>query len=291
MRLIHITDLHLTRLPERRPSLAAGKRLLSWLSWQRRRRHVHRPEQLQTLISALRRESPDAWAITGDLCQTGLAQEIRAARAWLEGLDAAEKMLVVPGNHDVFARDSGAAVRREWAPFLHAAESAPRAPSIRRFGDVVLLGLDSAVVTPITRASGRVGAAPCEALAAELDRHRGSCRLVLLHHPPLPGAAPARKALTDAKRVAAVLAEHGAAMVLHGHLHRNADWRHTTRDGEARIFCTASASATGHGDAASGRLFDIRKTDGGYRIEMKLIQLDERGHASETTAESWFSAG
>lgn len=291
MRLIHITDLHLTGLPDRRPSLAAGKRLLSWLSWQRRRRHRHRPEQLQTLISALRSEDPDAWAVTGDLCQTGLPQEIRAARAWIEGLDPPAKILLVPGNHDAFARDSIAPLRQEWAPFLHVDAAAPAWPAVRRFGDVVLIGLNSAVVTPITRATGRLGEAMRAGLAAELDRHRDRCRVVLLHHPPLPGVAPARKALADAGPVAAVLRDHGAALVLHGHLHRNRAWRRSGAAGETAVFCTASASAVGHGDNASGRVFDIQRRREGYRIDMRLLQLDDRGRPVTAARESWISAG
>lgn len=291
MRLIHITDLHLTGLPDRRPSLAAGKRLLSWLSWQRRRRHRHRPQQLQMLISALRPEQPDAWAVTGDLCQTGLPQEIRAARAWIEELDAPERILLVPGNHDVFARDSIAPLRREWAPFLHVDEAAPAWPVVMRFPDVVVIGLNSAVVTPVTRATGRVGDAMRAGLAAELARHRDCCRIVVLHHPPLPGAAPARKALADAGRVAAVLGQQGAALVLHGHLHRNRAWRTPTAEGEMAVFCTASASAVGDDDNASGRVFDIRRCEHGYRIDMRLVQLDDRGRPVTAARESWLSAG
>jgi 3',5'-cyclic AMP phosphodiesterase CpdA len=290
LRIVHITDLHLTRLSARRPGIAAGKRLMSWLSWQRRRRHVHKPQQLQTLISVLRREEPQAWAITGDLCQTGLASEIGAARAWLEGLDSPDRILLVPGNHDVFARDSVEPVRQQWAAFLHADDPLSGGLAIRRYGDTVLIGMNSAVATPITRATGRVGPAQLEALAAALDRHRGRCRVLLLHHSPLPGIAPARKALTDADRLAAIVEQQGAALVLHGHLHRNAEWRRRTRHGEARIFCTASASAVAPGEIASGRVFDIRRTDDGYRIDTRLLQLGS-GNRPTTTAQSWTSAG
>jgi 3',5'-cyclic AMP phosphodiesterase CpdA len=291
LRIAHITDLHLTGLPRRRPGITATKRLLSWLSWQRRRRHRHRPEQLQALVSALRREAPDAWAVTGDLCQTGLPREIGAARAWLEGLDAPDHILLVPGNHDVFGRDSVEPVREQWAPFLHIDPASPAGPAVRRFGDVVLIGLNSAVVTPITRATGRLGRALRERLAGELDRHRGRCRVVLLHHPPLPGVAAGRKALVDAAETAEVLARHGAALVLHGHLHANAEWRHATTSGEARVYCTASASATTHGDVASGRVFDVRRCDDGFRIDMKLVQLDARGRPTTAASDHWISAG
>jgi 3',5'-cyclic AMP phosphodiesterase CpdA len=291
VRLVHLTDPHLTALPGRRPPLSAGKRLLSWLSWQRRRRHVHRPDRLAALVASLRAEAPDAWAITGDLCQTGTHGEVRAARRWLEELDTPDRMLLVPGNHDVFARDSAPLVRNQWAPFLHADDQALDRPAVRRFGDVVLIGLNSAIATPVTRATGRLGEALRTALAAELQRHRGLARIVLLHHPPLPGVTKARKALIDADRLTALLRDHGAALVLHGHLHRNAEWHGLAATGDAAVYCTASASATAGPHGASGRIFDIERVDKGFRIEMRLLQLDDDDTLRAVATRSWLSPG
>ena len=46
-------------------------------------------------------------------------------------------------------------------------------------------------------------------------------RLVLIHHPPLPGQAKRFRGLEDAAGLEAVLSRHGAELVLHGHNHRN----------------------------------------------------------------------
>ena len=41
----------------------------------------------------------------------------------------------------------------------------------------------------------------------------------MIHHPPLPGLAPPRKALSDAADLRDVLRDGGAELVLHGHNH------------------------------------------------------------------------
>ena len=49
-RLAHISDLHATPVLPRGITPLLGKRALGWLSWQLRRRHVHRPEVLEALL-------------------------------------------------------------------------------------------------------------------------------------------------------------------------------------------------------------------------------------------------
>ncbi|MGB0515146.1 MAG: metallophosphoesterase family protein, partial [Wenzhouxiangellaceae bacterium] len=158
VQFVHITDPHLTSLDGLRPGPLALKRWMSWLSWQRKRREVHRPERLATLISALRRHDPDAWAVTGDLCQIGLIAEIKQARAWLAALDKPERVLLVPGNHDIFARDSVVAVREQWRGWMASDDAGAHGPVVRRVGPISLIGVNSAVVTPPGFATGRVGA-------------------------------------------------------------------------------------------------------------------------------------
>jgi hypothetical protein len=59
-------------------------------------------------------------------------------------------------------------------------------------------------------------------LAAVLDRLAGAglFRLVLIHHPPLPGLASNTRP-QDALALEAVLQRHGAELVVHGHNHLN----------------------------------------------------------------------
>lgn len=292
MRLIHLTDPHLTSLDACRPGFGAVKRWLSWLSWHARRRQRHRHHRLAALTRGLKAVGPDAWAITGDLCQIGLEREAREAARWLAELAPSDRTLVVPGNHDIFAPDSHSAISRHWSDYLHLEEQAPAWPAVRYFGDVALIGVNSAVVTPMFKASGRLGHGMRDRLGKTLAAHREFCRIVLIHHPPLPGVCKRRKALADDQELGELLAEHGAAMVLHGHLHRNREYEIEAGTGApVPVFCTGSASAAGKQGAASARVFDIESMSGGYRIRMRLGLLDasDKPHTVETR--QWDSAG
>jgi hypothetical protein len=94
---------------------------------------------------------------------------------------------------------------------------------VRVIGDVVLIGVDSAVPTPPMVAWGRVGDRQLARLADILRRLRGQglFRLVLIHHPPLTGQADASRGLRDAADLEAVLKRGGAELAIHGHNHRN----------------------------------------------------------------------
>src|SRR5690606_37515967 len=48
----------------------------------------------------------------------------------------------------------------------------------------------------------------------------GLSRVVLIHHPVLPGVAKPRHDLLDLDAFGRVIAEHGAELILHGHEHR-----------------------------------------------------------------------
>jgi 3',5'-cyclic AMP phosphodiesterase CpdA len=51
-------------------------------------------------------------------------------------------------------------------------------------------------------------------------RARGLARVVMIHHPPLLSGATAMRNMTDAREFEAVIAEHGAEVILHGHNHK-----------------------------------------------------------------------
>lgn len=292
VRLVHITDPHLTSLAGWRPGPRSGKRWLSWLSWYTGRSERHRRERLDALVDALRREQPDIWAVTGDLCQIGLERETADARRWLEGLARPETTLVVPGNHDIFANDSAAWIHRDWAEYLHVDPERPKWPVVRRHGDVVLIGLNSAIVTPVFRARGRIGREARARMERLLDAHRGAFRVVLIHHPPLPGTCKARKALVDDREISTLLTRHGPGLVLHGHLHRNRCWPRTSEQGhETRVYCTGSASAAGKQGAAAARIFEIERRNGGFDTEMRLIELDENGRLRTAEHDRWEAPG
>ncbi|MGH8034542.1 MAG: hypothetical protein ACREO9_04900, partial [Lysobacterales bacterium] len=65
MRLIHITDPHLSSLEGHTLLSLRGKRRTGYLSWTGKRRFFHLRETLQQLIAAVRAESPAQWVVSG----------------------------------------------------------------------------------------------------------------------------------------------------------------------------------------------------------------------------------
>lgn len=265
-RIIHLTDPHLSRLdylswPER-----LGKRGTSWLAWRRRRRHVHRRDILDRLTQSVRAENADLVIVTGDLVQVGLEREIREAAGWLSDLGPPEDVLLVPGNHDVYARDSWAAIRRHWGPWLAESAEDPWEgyPLLRERNGVRAVGASSACVTPLFSARGAIGPEQARRLATALDPAEGRLTCLAVHHPPLPGMTKWRKALAECRPLDRLIARTRPAFVLCGHLHRN----QSIQAGDTRVFVTASASSALE---ASYRVFDVDAAGNGeWEIRMRV---------------------
>ena len=290
--MIHVTDPHLTSLAGLSLKSLRGKRWSGYLSWHRRRRFVHLAEVLERLTEAVREEDPVQILVTGDLVHVGLPGEIEAAACWLEALGPPERVMLVPGNHDVYARDSWPAVARSWQPYLgelHPGSDSPfplRRDIVARDGRVCLVGLSSAVPSPLFMAYGRLGDAQCRRLDTLLADADGF-RCVLVHHPPLPAMTRWRKGLLDAARLGDVLDRRGAEMILHGHVHRNVS---RTGPGGIHIYGTASASSGSGACLAAYRSFDVERLDEGWQVDMRLVVCRPDGSFEIAARERWYAA-
>lgn len=222
--LAHVSDIHLPPLPMPRRGEWRVKRLLGWLNWLRLRRRQHQVQVLRALTDDLKAQSPGHIAVTGDLVNIGLPAEYACAARWLEGLGPPDRVTAIPGNHDIYAELGDDPGTGRWQAYMSGEVdgSGFGYPFVRRIAHVALIGLNSGLVTPPFCAYGRLGAGQLARLAGVLARlgEQGLVRVVLIHHPPLPGQAAPRCALEDADQVASTLARHGAELVLHGHNHR-----------------------------------------------------------------------
>lgn len=91
---------------------------------------------------------------------------------------------------------------------------------------------------------------------------------MLIHHPPVPGSIKWRKRLTDSGELAALVAECGVELVLHGHDHRaTLDWFDTPA-GRAPVIGVRSASALGGrpGRRAQYHLYRIAAAQPGWHL-------------------------
>ncbi|WP_022728981.1 metallophosphoesterase family protein [Fodinicurvata sediminis] len=247
-RLAHISDIHLPPLPRPHIKDLLGKRLLGWLSWQKRRRHIHRSEVLEQLSADLLQQAPDQIAVTGDLVNISLPAEFRMAADWLNALGPPAQVSVVPGNHDAYVRVPESQGLEAWKAYMSGDDSQaePAFPYLRRRGPLSLIGLTTALPTAPGLASGALGEQQCAALECLLQETRQSVRVVLLHHSPLPDVSKPRKALRDGERLRAVLKRQGAELILHGHEHRLISGQLEGPDRPIPVRGTASASALPH---------------------------------------------
>jgi 3',5'-cyclic AMP phosphodiesterase CpdA len=274
-----ISDPHLSSLEGVRARDLLSQRALGYLSWSRRRRFEHRPE----VLDALKRDLDqldfdlDQLLVTGDLTHVGLPQEFHQALAWLRDLGAPGDVAVIPGNHDASVATPWPDTFALWRDYM-ASDAASGAadslatlyPSLRTRGDIAFIGLSTACPKPPLMATGTVGADQLARLPALLDaaHARAQFRVVYLHHSPLPGLEKWRKRLTDAAEVQAVIAQHGAELVLNGHGHRSQYAELDTAHGLAPVIAIPSASSLGlhSGRPASYNCYGVEKCEGGWHL-------------------------
>ena len=144
-------------------------------------------------------------------------------REWLETIGSPHNVTVIPGNHDVYVRQVTQAPAEYWGDYMTGDDGLQRFPFLRRRNGVALIALSSGVATGPFMATGRLGERQLQASCrtARPDPRRVSHRA----HPSSarePAAASSAPARSTRRICAAVLAEKGAELLLHGHDHQRA---------------------------------------------------------------------
>ena len=294
--LAHLSDPHLpVPAGALRPlSQLAGKRSLAYLGWLRKRPGTMPPEPLFADIVAHR---PDHVAVTGDLTNLALPGEFVAARDWLARLGPPARVSVIPGNHDATVPVSWQLGIGRWRPWMAddrspAEESGSGVacfPFLRRRGPAALIGLSSAVPTPPGSAAGWLGADQLARLSSLLKAagREGRFRVVMVHHPPLPGRGGWRRALRDREALRAVLRRDGAELVLHGHHHAVLRAEVEGAAGPIPVLGAPLALRSGRDGPAGWHLHRIAR-DGaqGWKVETTVRAWDAAA-GTFRTAEAW----
>lgn len=284
--LAHFSDPHISPLPPAGIGALLSQRVLGYLSWRHRRRHIHRQEVLEALAADLGAVAPDHVAITGDIANISLPAEFVNGARWLRSLGPPDWITVIPGNHDAYVALPWESSLGLWAEYMTGewpVRATPRGfgdfPFVRVRGDVALVGLSSACPTPPFFASGTLGEAQIAALEDRLHAlgRDGLFRVVLVHHPPLPGGARWRKRLTDAPAFRGAISRAGAELVLYGHTHNFGSGRIEGPGAGVPVMGVPSASATSNRGArpAHYHVYTIRRDGGGWRIGVAVRGLDE----------------
>ena len=303
--LAHLSDPHIAPLPPVRWRDLANKRLLGYLSWMRRRRHVHKREVLDALTRDLRAQTPDHTVVTGDLTNIALPAEFEQAAGWLQELGPPDAVTVIPGNHDASVAVAWERSLAHFAGYMTpdtpsdgaenptaSAREGRRFPFVRQRGEVALIGLSTAVPTLPALATGALGAEQIALLERELSRlgREGLFRCLLLHHPPVEGMTARRKRLVDAAALRRVIARTGAELVLHGHDHRrNRSEIPGPRGGVPVCGVPSASSIPSHGrPGALYQLYGIARDGDGWRIELRgrACDAEAAGYESEEALET-----
>jgi 3',5'-cyclic AMP phosphodiesterase CpdA len=278
--LAHLSDIHLSPMPRAKRRELLSKRMLGYVNWHRGRKFVHRREILDLITRDVVEQKPDHIAVTGDLVNLGLPEEFMRAADWLHQLGRPERVTAIPGNHDAYVRIHPEAGTRHWRPFMESNPAGEklfptppeRFPFVRRFGDVALVALSSAIPTMPFIAAGKIGSVQRDLLGNALDRlkQENLFRIVLIHHPPLRVQAGWHRGLRDAGRVTKVLKQHGAELILHGHNHAQTVLELPTATGPAIIVGVPSASEAveGRNPAARWNEYGIARKGDGWRVQM-----------------------
>lgn len=282
--LAHLSDPHLGPIPTPRLRELINKRGLGLINWYRKRHRHHHADIVAAIVADMKAQRPDHVAVTGDLVNVSLDAEFVAAAKWLDTVGTTQDVTLVPGNHDAYIRRASGWAAQHWGEFMRG-DTLPKTgvnalshgaafPFVRRRGPVALIGLTTSLPTGPFMATGMLGGEQIARLAEILLTlaHEPLFRVILIHHPPIPNRRHYMKRLIDGPMFRAILKEHGAELVLHGHNHEQQLMWIDGPDGRIPAVGVPSASAivSTHDEPAAYNLYSIGGKPGAWTCQMQV---------------------
>lgn len=290
--IAHLSDPHIARVNQIDKRDFLTKRFFGYLRWKLKRRFEQSYELLTILHKDLQRSKPDHIAITGDLTQLALPAEFEKARDWLHDLGPPEQVTVIPGNHDTYVKTAWHRSFALWLDYmLSDTKDLPAGsmtsldevfPTLRIRKRIALIGICTARPSAPHLATGAIGDAQLKKLEIILKQLSGQrlFRIILIHHPPIPGIVNWRRRLTDAQLLQTMLAQYGAELVLFGHAHKTAHGDLATPAGLVPAMGASSASSLKSTDERRSRyyLYKILSSDKGWSVQMseRIFSLEQQ---------------
>jgi 3',5'-cyclic AMP phosphodiesterase CpdA len=270
--LAHLSDPHIGPILTPRLREILNKRGLGLINWYRKRHRHHHIDVLNAIVHDMHAQQPGHIALTGDLVNISLDSEFENAAKWLDTVGKPQDVTLTPGNHDAYVRRVARHAAQHWGDFMRGDDGSDF-PFVRRRGPLALIGLTTSVPSGPLMATGRLGGEQIAKLAEillSLSREP-VFRVVLIHHPPVPNKGHHMKRLTDAPMLRAILAEHGAELLLHGHNHeQQLVWLDGPQGQRVPAVGVPSASAiiSDHDEPAAYNLYRIGGAPGAWECEM-----------------------
>ncbi len=245
-RIAHLSDLHLTRkdnLKRSEPKLFGALRGMN--------------DAFRRIVTTREIQESDFVLVTGDVTDRGDLESWRVFWSAVRGAGLADRIRVVPGNHDVCwlgaVRLPGRELEKTDLERAVAGLKLGRQPTkfpwvVQPDPRVVIFGLNSNNLGNLSSASNAMGEIcyyQLKSLARKLYQHRDvPVKIIALHHSPnIPESDTARRrgqaAFSSIKRLAHQIPEehrhglmllsvaHRVRLVMHGHLHLKEDRRIT----------------------------------------------------------------
>jgi 3',5'-cyclic AMP phosphodiesterase CpdA len=245
--IAQLTDLHL--LEDSYADRPFGPRArLSYLSFGRRLDPQERRRRAADALEEARARSADHLLITGDLTEDGQVEQFEVLAELLsESRIPAERITLVPGNHDAYTDGSafGEALKGPLRPYAGTSSIG----LALRSADVTIVPVSTAFHQSPLRSAGAIAQQELEALAriAKDASLLGQPLVFAQHHSPSRLLLPLLQWIDG-------LAEHALLCdlfdrcphlhVLHGHTHRETN--RATRKGEAARVFSARAVVDGN---------------------------------------------
>jgi DNA repair exonuclease SbcCD nuclease subunit len=197
-------------------------------------------EVLDWVTECVRREAPDAVAITGDLTMRARRREFAAAARWIRALGV--PVTVEVGNHDLpyfnlFERFTDP--YRRFRALETAVERTVSLPGVA----IVPLKTTARAQLRLNWSKGRVGLSSLTACLAAIDvLPKGTRALVACHHPLVETGTHGSALTRGGERALTALARRGVLGVLSGHVHDAFDIVHQTAEGPVRMIGAGTLS-------------------------------------------------
>lgn len=284
-KLAHISDVHLSPLPDVKIRQLIGKRITGYVNWKRNRKSSLGTSTLDKIIHHMQSQSPDHIAVTGDLTNLSLPTEFENAGHFLTSLGAEETVSTLCGNHDAYVPGALQKAIDRWQPWLSSDHEPTHTvndfPFLRIRQNIALIGCNSAEATLPFMATGYFRHEQAERLGRLLEQTKGLYRIVIIHHPPLHQATPSYKRLIGIDLFQQTIKNHGAELILHGHTHLATKTKISGKNHDVPVICVPAAGQNvgGHKPPARYNLFKISKTKSNWEVEHQAFGLDHTGNA------------